>query len=319
VAHLRKLWPIFEIDLAQALNRLQSLPSDRLSEKQSLARQGITERFCKPAERTEALPALVRDILFAYQRYWHAALLEGQSSIELQNTRLADELRDLLGANEKDIELLTEAARQRIESAGFFSLAGTVLPLRDLLIWRAQELKHHEIELPLRAIEVKELRLSDFVSLGWMGWGTCDYRHVGGWATSQCIMTVTPAWDLASEKYRIGMLTHEAQHFSDFKSFPKLLQPDLEYRAKLAELALSDVTSITLLSSFSSSAKRDRSIPHPFANYWIAERMREQLKTNNWTTVSSKQIRAAARAELLAHSEALNKLGAATTETALPD
>jgi hypothetical protein len=130
---------------------------------------------------------------------------------------------------------------------------------------------------------------------------------------------VAPAWDLSSEGYTISLLAHEAQHFSDYRRYPKLAQTDLEYRAKLTEVALAETTQRSLLDMFSSQATRDRRLPHPFASYWVVERLRARLLASDWAALPSESIRRAARAELQAHSAELDARGAASVQTALPD
>ena len=63
---------------------------------------------------------------------------------------------------------------------------------------------------------------------------------------------------VSGEKFRVSLLGHEGQHFSDYKSFPRLLQTDLEYRAKLAELSKAKETIYKLLRNFKGSAKHDK-------------------------------------------------------------
>jgi len=130
---------------------------------------------------------------------------------------------------------------------------------------------------------------------------------------------VAPAWKLDSEDYLVSLQAHEAQHFSDYRIYPKLASPDLEYRAKLVELALANQTQRALLEQFTAGAKRDRTLPHSFANYWVVEHLRMRLKTTSWDAVTTAAVRNAATAALAAHSAALDARGRDTVATALPD
>lgn len=133
-------------------------------------------------------------------------------------------------------------------------------------------------------------------------------------------MVVASSWDLSSEGYRVSLLSHESQHFSDYKRYPKLAAPDLEYRAKLVELMLAHDTQRTLLAKFSAEAARNRATPHPFASWWLIERLHARLGSDLLAAdLSADAVRQAAGAELAASNAALDARGAATVETALPD
>jgi len=129
---------------------------------------------------------------------------------------------------------------------------------------------------------------------------------------------VVPGWDLSSERYRVSLLDHESQHFADYPRFPKLAQTDLEYRAKLTELALAHESQAELLAMFSAGAKRDRALPHPFAEWWVIKRIGDRLGRDDWKAWKPDPVRAAA-AELAAHTTLLQRRGAATVVSALPD
>jgi hypothetical protein len=314
----RAIQPVFEVDMPSTLKMLKAISLEQLSEKKQRARECVLERFAKPAQVTEQLPPIVMQILGTYRQYWHRVLLR-ESTLEVGNAKLADELRRLLVKTDTDLDALTEAAGARIESEGFFVGVGITFPLHELMIWSREETVQHNVELPFRTAKVEEKRLRDFVSLGWSAWGTCDQAHTGGWATKERLFSVADAWDFESEKYQSSLLKHESQHFSDYVDYPKMAQPDLEFRGKLTELATADKILGDLLEDFTISARRDRSLPHPFASYWVIEKMRARLKTEQWSSLTREQIRSAAKAELLAHSEALDKLGAKIAETSLPD
>ncbi len=192
-------------------------------------------------------------------------------------------------------------------------------PLHELMLWREQTHSVRTVALPGGDIEVKVTALDGFASLGWAAWATCDRSHTGGWATADGIMVVAPAWDLRSEAYTISLLAHEAQHFSDYRRYPKLAQTDLEYRAKLVEIALAETTQRELLGTFASRAQRNRDLPHPFANHWLVERLRTRLGGADWIARSRDEIARAALAELQAHSDLIDAKGALLAESVLPD
>jgi hypothetical protein len=320
------LAPVFEGDMPSTLARLAALPERDMNARQLALRTCMQARFGgAAADRGRgplpALTSLAGDVLASYRRYWTAAL-QRTSTAEAAEASLLSELEGLSGTPRLGPEARAESpARlaELLEAQGLFVLGGVTPPLREFMLWRQQTRQVTHIELPGGAIDVAVTLLDDFVSLGWAAWATCDKSHTGGWATADGIMVVRPAWDLDSESYRISLLAHEAQHFSDYRRYPQLAGPDLEYRAKLVELALAADTQRKLLDSFSTRALRDRALPHSFASYWVVERLRSRIGGERWIAAPRLAIRQAALAELAAHGTALDERGRASVTTALPD
>jgi hypothetical protein len=318
------LAPVFQGDLQTSLHRLAALPAQGLDAKQQRTRSCMLARHSDSnVVPDEYLPAPAPAALKAFRHYWTSVLLK-QASIEQAEAELSRALTPLLAdagksSGVRDLDALVEAVAATIESRGLFVLGGVTPPLRELMLWRRQTPTRETVTLPDGAVDVQVTLLGDFASLGWAAWATCDHSHAAGWTTSEGIMVVTPAWKLDSEEYRVSLLSHEAQHFGDYKRFPKLSSPDLEYRAKLVEIALADNTQRQLLQGFGVEAKRDRSTPHPFASFWVVERLRIRLGTDRWQDFTRPAIRDAALAELGLHADTLSTLGSQTAETALPD
>jgi hypothetical protein len=312
--------PVWQADLPTVLTRLQTLPDDRVNHKERRARDCIKSRFgASPTAwpHDEALPTAVTSVLQAYRRYWTEVLMK-RSTAEQAEAALFNALAPWAGADASDLDARTEAAKRMLESQGLFVLGGVTNPLRELMIWRKQTEQVETVALPDGPIDVRVTLLDDFVSLGWAAWATCDESAAGGWATDAGIMVVLPVYE-PPRNYREEMLHHEAQHFSDYRRFPKLAQPDLEFRAKLAQLAMSQGTHAKLLDEFARGTRRDRSLAHPFANYWVTERLRMRFGGDRWGTLPNEAVRQAAQAELARHAAALEALGRETAVTALPD
>jgi len=146
--------------------------------------------------------------------------------------------------------------------------------------------------------------MDDFASLGWAGFATCDRHYSGGWTKPDRLYAVRSAYDLASENFRVSYLAHEAQHFSDNHRFPELeRQEELEYRAKLVELALGTATIYDLLDNFAGNTSNDVSVPHSFANGQVVRDLSERLYPGAagvpaWREASIERINGAA-ADLL--------------------
>jgi len=315
------LAPVFQADMPTALERLAALPDGALSDKQRRVRDCIVTRFgsgTAPVAAPETLPVPAGEVLAAYRRYWTVSLMRTATAEQAEAT-LSAELAPFAGADAHDLEAREVGAARAIEAQGLFVLGGVTPPLQEFMLWRKQTAAMQTVALPGGSIDVRVTLLDDFASFGWAAWGTCDAAHTGGWATADGIMVVAPSWDLTSESYRISLLAHESQHFSDYRRYPKLAPTDLEYRAKLVELMLAHDTQRALLNKFSAEALRNRATPHPFASWWLVERLRGRLGDLAATGLSADAVRQAAAAELQAHSAALDAKGAATVATALPD
>ncbi len=98
---------------------------------------------------------------------------------------------------------------------------------------------------------------------------------------------------------------HEAQHFADYKRFPKMVQHELEYRAKLAELFRARRTSRKLLKKFTTQAHKTKASPHAFANDRVIEELSRRLAVprTDLHRVSASKVSAAARALLIHDSK----------------
>jgi hypothetical protein len=237
------LTPVFQADMPTSLERLAALPDHALPDRQRRTRDCIVARFRGPTATAapESQPAPAGDVLAAYRRYWTASLMHAATP-EQAEARLSPELAPFAGSDAHDLEACEAGAAAAIEAKGLFVLGGLTRPLQEFMLWRKQGGGMRTVELPGGRIDVRVTLLDDFASLGWAAWATCDAAHTGGWTTADGVMVVAPSGDLASEDCRISLLAHEAQHFSDYRRYPKLAPPDLEYRAKLVELMLAHDT-----------------------------------------------------------------------------
>ena len=134
--------------------------------------------------------------------------------------------------------------------------------------------------------------------------------RTGGWAKPDALYAVRASYDLASEEFYVSYLAHEGQHFADYARYPMLEQPELEYRAKLTEIALSTTTTATLLANFASLGGDSRDSPHAFA----ARRVTIALQG-----VPMERVREAAVEKLRDSTASLERLGPGKTKRFLPD
>ncbi|MCI9215395.1 MAG: hypothetical protein HFF75_09110, partial [Oscillospiraceae bacterium] len=108
-------------------------------------------------------------------------------------------------------------------------------------IWRTEELRRYEVELPEGVQEYAVKLLGGFVMESWLSYLTFGLSGTGGWSNGDgLIHCVKRHYDLKSESFRVSLLKHEAQHASDQGRYPGMSSADLEYRAKLVELIYSE-------------------------------------------------------------------------------
>lgn len=209
--------PVFQADMPTSLARLAARPDKKeLDAKQKQVRACMQARFSGGAQDTgpQVLDGPAGQVLNAYRRYWTAVLMR-TATPEQAESGLSTDLAPWSAAGSKGLDAQEESVSGLLKSQGLFVLGGMTPPLRELMVWRRQASQAQAVELPGGRLDVTVTLLDDFVSLGWATWATCDKSHTGGRATEGGIMVVAPAWNLDSEPYRVSLLAHEAQHFSD--------------------------------------------------------------------------------------------------------
>ena len=126
------------------------------------------------------------------------------------------------------------------------------------------------------------------------------------------------AYDTASENFEVSYLKHEARHLLDLERYPQMDSVELEYRAKLTELAFADHTARRILQDFAEKSAQNPTSPHAMANwrvihdtYWALFREEMAEGFDDWAQLNAGDINRVAR-ELLA-SKTEQHEGAGTT------
>lgn len=296
-------------DMRRALSLLAAIDPASLDEGQRRSAAKIRARFSDPpVDDAHDLPEPASQILAAYRTYWRDAMLQRATRDDAARALLAALQRVVDAA---DLDAASDAARGAIEAAGLHALTGVTLPFHELMIWRRSTPTRYRVALPEQEVDVTVVFLDDFLSLGWAAYATGDRAHTGGWATATELYAVRQAYDEASESFRVSYLAHETQHFADYRRYPKLEQPELEYRAKLTELALSDETTRALVANFAQRTGEDRGNPHYFAHRHLVRALAREVG-GDVAAADANAIRSAARALLIASSRALDARGAAS-------
>lgn len=291
----RAFAPAVQGDVATTLARLARLDPDVEPE----LRRCMTARFAGPPTVAEEDPWL-RDLLGAYRAYWSTRLL-GRGSEEDGEAQLSAALGALVPQAAPTLEARAEAIGAALTARGHHSIEGITAPYWELMVWDDEDRRQYEVALPEATIGVDVVLLDGWLSRGWTAWATCERSMTGGWVGERELYCMADAYDLDSETFRVSYLAHEAQHFVDRAAWPALEQAELEYRAKLVELALAETSGEALRASFAANAGRDRASPHGFANAWVVH------------DTAGPDRRAAARAALAASTARLDALGPTAT------
>lgn len=294
-------------DVKAALAAFNQVSAAALDERHRAIRACIRGRF--QAGAPVAAPVDVDPwtgaVLSTYRAYWTSVMLH-TVALEVANQRLGTRLAHLLQerhppTTSDDMDALELRLATRLETHGYHALFGITSPMREFMLWRTQLEQAYDVTLPGGTQSVRVEWLDDFVSLGWAGYATCDYFHTGGWAKPDRLYAVRKGYDVDTEGFRVSYLMHEGQHFADYQRFPKLEQPELEYRAKLVELAAAQVSVHQLLDKFGANQSDSRGNPHGWANRRVVGELAAALlhggapTVDAWAAVAPSAINAEAR------------------------
>ncbi len=311
-----------QADMKSALPHLLRVQPKDLSDAQRKVWACMRERFV--AKQASVIPAdrdpWATGVLSAYRRYWTRVML-GNESAAAGERDLAATLATLVTLPEDagktpGMDRIEPLLAAKFEARGYHALFGVTAPLREFMLWRKQTDETYDIDLPASREPVHVTMMDDFVSLGWLGYAVCDYHHTGGWATPERLFAVRSAYDLDSESFKVSYLAHEGQHFSDYRRFPGLAQPELEYRAKLVEISKARASLYDLLAAFDANGGDSRDSPHPWADRQVIRNLSAKLfkgepaSAEKWKEFPVEQINAAAAELLLEDSKKHSAPGA---------
>lgn len=244
--------------------------------------------------------------LTLYRAYWQASLADPARRAEAE-ARLLTALAALLDrpslAAMDEAETLLEA---RLAQGGFHALEGKTGQLRELMLWTKQTESTERVALPEETNATRVVYLDDFVSQGWSNYFTCERSGTGGWTKPDGLFVIVPSYDsLTDENFRVNFLAHESQHYADHRRFPDLKPWELEYRAKLVEVAYAVQTRGRVLSGFANNQGDDPADAHSYANKRVLAALRSRLglaPDADLSTAPPAALQAAAIAELKADS-----------------
>lgn len=311
-------------NVRRILSDLDTLSDLNLYPQELKTKQQYLKRF-KEQDEIFTYPTkneLLLQLISLYRVYWKEALLQ-LFPIQTAEKRLLENLENYLLSQAAEQEHKNEIRHNVIAyikkilmQNGFYVTNGKTAGFYDLLVWAKETETHYNVVLPGGNTDVTVVFMDSVVTMGWEEFATFGKYFPGGWATDKALYCVRSTYDTSSENFKISYLQHEGQHFADYKLYPELSGADLEYRAKLVELAYANQSAYKLLSFFQSNTTQDRSNAHSFANAHVIKNMAKELlrheqATDNseWKKLSITDINAAARKLLGVNSESLRKVG----------
>lgn len=316
-------------DITKALSHVEQFADTDLSEEQIKVKQKFINRFKNNNDDfvygTENKSVL--ELIEIYRAYWKEVLMN-ESSRDTAEKKLQKIVSDYLYKNyfanlnedkQKVHDDFADYVHKFLMDQGVKSTTGKTAGIYDLLLWQKENHSDYDVTLPEGKVTVKVVFMNDVVTMGWEDYATLGKYYPGGWATDKELFCVGTAYDTASESFKVSYLQHEGQHFSDYKVFPNLSGPDLEYRAKLVELTYAKESLYNLIKFFLVNSKNDRDNPHAFGAFCLTRDLSKKLFADNietemdiekWKTIPVEKINAAAKELLIANTKLMNEFGA---------
>ena len=300
-------------DGASAAKMLLGVPALAFAGEDAEWRSCMTGRFGPSA--TPAVPAIddpwMAKLARIYVSYWQRSLTHTAERDEAEQD-LKEDLIKLLGRSEgaePEFDALEKKITAEAQTHGFHVLLGVTSPLRELMAWKKQTVEQRQVLLPEGPYSVKVTLMDDFVLRGWGYYATCGRRSTGGWTTTEGLFAVVPAYkSLDDETFSVRFLAHETQHFADKHNFEDLESWELEYRAKLTELALAVSSQESTLQLFCENRSQVNDSAHAYADFHVIRDIEERLKVADSDLCGSERIRGqsirdAAKAILVSDSQ----------------
>lgn len=277
---------ILRADGPGAKASLGELSPQSLSTKDAALLQCMMRRLDGPPEAprivssaTQKPDEFVDRALLLYRDYWQQSVSDPGKRSQTE-TKFAEGLSALIGKPAgTDVASLEPLLKDALEQHGYHSLEGKTGLLHELMIWSKENTKVEAVKLPELTNRTTVHYLDDFVSTGWSSYFTCDRTGTGGWTTDAGLFVVVPGYkSLSDENFRVNFLAHESQHYADFKRFPNLKPWELEYRAKLVEVAYAVTTSAKVVDSFLANQGDNPDDQHSYANHRVIDALTARLK-----------------------------------------
>jgi hypothetical protein len=264
-------------DAASAVKALADTPSASFAGDDADFRSCMMSRFGAGAQSPADVTVpdtWITMLAKNYIAYWQRALTKPDER-DAAEQELRSATGKLLGhpvADDNAFDSAEDEITTHAEKLGFHVLLGRTAPLRELMLWKKTTVEQRQVNLPETQDSVTVNFLDDFVLRGWGYYATCGRRSAGGWATKQGLFAVVPAYkSIQDETFSVRFLAHESQHFADKQAFKNLESWELEYRAKLAELALADVSQASTVELICENRSASKDSPHGYADSRVVD------------------------------------------------
>lgn len=270
------------------------------SEEKSIMEMRYYNRFFKenPDYHFSHEDKWIEKVVNSYRHYF-VNVLTKKVEHTIAETRLLESLNQLLPSDKKGPDMPTAEKNLKaiFNEKDYFFLGGRVPPHYGPFIWKKTDKKMYHVEIVNTIEEVQVNFLDDFLMLSWLHFATFGEVYAGGWAEKDALYCILPNYHdkLDKDAFLVSYLKHEAQHYNDYKQFPKLTGADLEYRAKLTELYF--YSNYDFLEKLLVQAVNIPN-PHNYSAYVILKRMskhffnREEVKEiEKWQEINYEDIR----------------------------
>jgi hypothetical protein len=325
-----------EGDVREALRVLENVPLDTLDSSERKVRERMLRTFVdKQLPPIEVQDSFVAEVIRSYQDYWMRVLLHEATPTEGKEYlfRRLSGLLEQSGCHTRFRTLgkVLDEVGPRLRRKGFYSNVDLgfriTLPYWELMVWRSESNRTYKVKLPETTVKVKVVFMRDFVTLGWSALATGGRAFSGGWAGKNTLYCVADSYDPGSKSFEMSYVNHEAQHFADYKRFPKLEQPELEYRAELVGLILGHENARAALMAIASQTGNSRSAPHNYANLKVFTDISRAIlggdspvnDPERWRGISDQAISDAAKGLLERNTKSLVARGASRVSRVLED
>lgn len=247
------------------------------------------------------IPEGLNRILLCYQQYFRDVFYLHRAQQEAENA-LFGALKKELGLQEGGLTDVEDEMKRRFGQAGYQVLFGKTNGYYGPYVWKETEPMTFEVELPDATSTYRINMLRGFVFRSWMDYLTFGEKGTGGWTSPDgTVNCVEKAYDLNSERFKVSLLKHEAQHAEDYRRWENIEPRHLEYRAKLVEMIYTQ--GADLLAKFCSEADPERTDDsHALASVRIKREMGDLL------CADITEIQARASALFSASSEEMDRI-----------
>ena len=315
-------------ELQNVFNVLDTINEKKLSLKEKKLKERYYMRFVNENDVFDykTTDPIIIKFVDMFHSYWKKTMINGQK-IDKADALFLESTANYLFKNKYESENVNlsliesniyKYSNDFLQEKGYFSNAyGKTGHLYDLFLWKEEEVVNYSIELIDESVDITVHLMDDFISTGWSHYTTFGRSYASGWANREALYCVVSAYDMESENYKVSYLTHEGQHFSDYRKYPRLKQKDLEYRAKLVELTKSSTTTIQIINKFITNASNQPNNAHAFANYCVIRDLSKLVfnksydtKKSDWASIDSELIQEKSKTLFYNNTKKLDSIGA---------